>query len=293
LGTNNISFGKDEKRLFTHHCKIMPIEIKKYKIKNTIIISELFPKDWNFDFSKFISLHIDQKYFKGFTLSTNNEPIGFGNLLIFGEVGWIGNIVVQKEFRGKGLGTSITNHLIETGKGAGVKTFILIATELGESLYKNIGFRTELNYEFYKPSASIQKLEISRSINVASKADFQKIIDLDFTVTKENRGKFLELFLSGTKFICNSTGKLEGFFIENLGNGLIIANEPGYGLELLKVKLKNDGKSVVIPETNLNAKDFLIKNGYKNYMNAPRMILGKKYNWKSDYVFSRGAGYCG
>lgn len=70
----------------------MPIEIKQYEKENTIIISELFPKDWNFDFEKFISLQIDQKYFKGFILSTYNEPIRFGNLMIFGEVGWIGNI---------------------------------------------------------------------------------------------------------------------------------------------------------------------------------------------------------
>ena len=271
----------------------MAIEIKQYEKENAVIISTLFPKDWNFDFEKFISLHIDQKYFKGFTLSANNEPIGFGNLLIFGEVGWIGNIVVKKVFRGRGLGTSITSHLIETGKETGVKTFILIATKLGESLYKNIGFRTELNYEFYKRSESLKKFEISRNIRVASKADFQKIIDLDFAVTREKRNKFIELFLFGTKLVYNSTGKLKGFFIENLENGLIIAIEPDYGLELLKVKLNNNEQSIVIPETNLIAKDFLIKNGYKNYMNAPRMILGKKYNWKSEYVFSRGAGYCG
>ena len=271
----------------------MPVEIKQYEKENTIIISKLFPKDWNFDFEKFISLHIDQKYFKGFTLSANNEPIGFGNLLIFGEVGWIGNIVVKKTFRGKGLGTSITNHLIETGKEAGVKTFILIATELGESLYKNIRFRTELNYEFYKRSESLKKFEISQNIRVASKKDFKKIVDLDFAVTGENRDEFLELFLSRTKLIYNSTGKLKGFFIENLGNGLIIANEPDYGLELLKVKLNANGQSVVIPETNFIAKDFLIKNRYKNYINAPRMILGKKHNWKSESVFSRGTGYCG
>ena len=271
----------------------MPIEIKPYEKENTIIISELFPEDWNFDFEKFISLHIDQNYFIGFTLSANNEPIGFGNLMIFGEVGWIGNIVVKKEFRGKGLGTSITNHLIETGKEAGVKTFNLIATELGGSVYKNIGFRTELNYEFYKPSDSFKKFEITRSIRVASKADFQEIIDMDFEVTGENRDKFIEQYLSGVQLVFGSNGKMRGFYIENLENGLIIANEPGYGLELLKVKLNKTGQSIVIPETNLIAKDFLIKNGYKNYMNAPRMILGEKYNWKSESVFSRGSGYCG
>jgi len=162
----------------------MPIVIKQYEKENAIIISKLFPKDWNFDFEKFISLHIDQEYFKGFTLSANNEPIGFGNLLIFGEVGWIGNIVVKKESRGKGLGTSITNHLIETGKEAGVRTFILIATELGESLYKNIGFRTELNYEFYKRSESFEKFEISRSIRVALKTDFQKYKHCDWCPLK-------------------------------------------------------------------------------------------------------------
>ena len=89
----------------------MPVEIKQYEKENAVIISKLFPKDWNFDFKKFISLHIDQKYFKGFILSNNNEPIGFGNLLIFEEIGWIGNIVVKKAYRGKGLGTYVNNYL--------------------------------------------------------------------------------------------------------------------------------------------------------------------------------------
>ena len=169
----------------------------------------------------------------------------------------------------------------------------MIATELGESLYKTLGFNTELNYEFYKPSGFVRKFEISPGIRIATKADFQEIIDIDVAVTGEKRDRFLEQFLPGTKLIFNSTGKLKGFYVENAENELIIASEPFYGLELLKVKLNSKGQSIVIPETNQTAKDFLIKNGYKNYQNVPRMILGKNVNWRSEYIFSRGAGYCG
>ena len=169
----------------------------------------------------------------------------------------------------------------------------MIATKLGESIYKSIGFRTELNYEFYKQSDSFKNLELLRNIRVASKADFEEIIELDFAVTREKRDKLIEMFLSVVQLIFNLNGRLKGFFIENLGNGLIITNDFNYGLELLKVKMNKNGQSVVIPETNLIAKDYLIKNGYKNYMTVPRMILGKKYKWKSEHIFSRGSGYSG
>ncbi len=43
----------------------------------------------------------------------------------------------------------------------------------------------------------------------------------------------------------------------------------------MKVKMNKNGQSVVIPETNWIAKDYLRKNGYENYMTVPRMILGE------------------
>ena len=206
-------------------CDMMAVKIKQYKNKDCEIVSGLFPEDWNFDFKKFISLHHNQNYFKSFILSYFDIPIGFGNLLIFGKIGWIGNIVVEESFREKGFGTSLTKYLIEQGEKAGVKTFNLIATESGKFLYYKTGFRTELIYEFYRPADSNKKHKLSSNICVADKAAFPDIADIDLAATNEKRGMFIKQYLSKTKFIINPDGEPKGFYIENLGDGLIIARE--------------------------------------------------------------------
>jgi len=271
----------------------MKAEIKSFEIKDIKVISNLFPSDWDFDFEKFISQHINFDYFKAYILSINNKTIGFGNLMVFEKIAWIGNIVVAKEFRNQGLGTYITRHLIDVGKEKGIETFNLIATELGESIYRKLGFKIELYYEFFKPYDYSQEFEINKVIRDATESDLQKIVELDFYVTSEKRECLLKSFLITTKLIFNENNKLGGFYIENFENGLVISIEPDLGIELLKLKLNNNRKNIVITETNIAAKDFLMENEYKKYKNAPRMILGKKYDWKSENIFSRASGCCG
>ena len=271
----------------------MNAEIREYKKSDLQIISKIFPHDWNFDFKKFIFQFCDQDFYKGFTLLVNQKVIGFGNLMIFGSHAWIGNIVVEKRYRKQGFGNKITKYLIDLGNKNQVEIFNLIATESGEYIYRKLGFENEIFYDFYKTSEQNKKFEIKYPIQKARLIDLPKIIELDYFVTGEKRDKLIEYFLSSGKLMFDKDLNLKGFFIENLGNGLIISNEPAFGIELLKHKLNQNGKSITIPETNTVAKEFLIQNGFKKYKSAQKMILGKLYNWKPGCVFSRASGYCG
>ena len=271
----------------------MNSEIREYKKTDLHILSKIFPHDWNFDFEKFVFQFCDQDFYKGFTLLVNKKVIGFGNLMIFGRHAWIGNIVVEKSYRNQGFGNKITNYLIDLGNKNRVETFNLIATEIGEYVYGKLGFENEIIYDFYKTSTQNKKFEIKYPIQKARFIDLPKIIELDYSVTGEKRNKLIEYFLSSCKLMFDKNLNLKGFYIENLGNGLIISSETAFGIELLKYKLNQNGNSITIPETNIVAKEFLIQNGFKKYNSLQKMILGKSYNWKPDCVFSRGSGYFG
>jgi len=221
------------------------------------------------------------------------EPIGFGNMMVFGAVCWIGNIVVSEKHRKKGLGTKITEYLVQKGLELGAVTFNLVATEMGQSIYRKLGFETECMYEFYKLEIALLKSKPSKKIRAANTSDMGEIINLDYKITHERRDEMIHLFRDSIHIIQEPGGKLEGYYLRGLGEGFIAAENFESGIDLLKVKLAYGDKKVVVPSMNVKTRDFLIQYGFKKSMDLPRMTLGEKCNWKPDHIFSRGTGYCG
>ena len=264
-----------------------------YQPEHFSAIDGYFPPEWNFDFREFLLQHIHRDYFRGFSLLDGSEPIGFGNLMVFGTVCWIGNIVVTEKHRKKGLGTKITKYLMQTGKDLRAVTFNLVATEMGEPIYSKLGFKTECLYQFYKPKEKSPELKTSRTIRKANLSDLSEIIELDYRITNEHREEMMHVFRDSIHVIQESHNQLFGYYIEGLGDGFIAAEDPEAGIELLKMKILSSDRQVVIPGSNDFAKDFLLDCGLNKTMELPRMTLGEKCNWKPDCIYSRGTGYCG
>ena len=86
---------------------------------------------------------------------------------------------------------------------------------------------------------------------------------------------------------------VRGFYLPDLGGGLVIALDAEAGVALLDYKLSQGTATVVIPSANAVARDLLVQRGFSEYASAPRMVLGPEVAWKAELVFSRGAGYCG
>jgi len=169
----------------------------------------------------------------------------------------------------------------------------LIATEQGKTIYEKIGFKKELQHEFYIPINRYLKFESKQEFHKATNQDLQQIVDLYFSVTSESRKELIEFYLQGTSLIFDSKQLLRGFYIKDLGDGLIISDNSEDGLKLIKLKLSESKQSFVIPVTNLLVKNFLQENGYFLYKKAQRMLLGNHYTWKSQKIYNRGTGYCG
>lgn len=264
-----------------------------YKPGHFPSINDYFPLDWNFDFREFLIQHLNRDYFRGFSLLLGSDPIGFGNLMVFGTVCWIGNIVVSEKHRKKGFGTKITEFLVQEGRKLGATTLNLVATELGQPIYEKLGFRTECMYKFFKRKSELPELEITGQIRKAHQSDFPGIFELDHHTTGENRDAMINFFRESTCVMKEADGKLQGYYIEELGDGFIAAEDPEAGIELLKKKVVSSDRQIVLPGSNDFAKDFLLDCGFKKTMELPRMTLGKKSNWKPECIFSRGTGYCG
>ncbi len=68
------------------------------------------------------------------------EAIAFVTALRHEKSGWIGNLIVAEEFRGKGVGDALFRKALTALQTAGVATCWLTASNSGKSLYEKYGF---------------------------------------------------------------------------------------------------------------------------------------------------------
>lgn len=73
----------------------------------------------------------------------NGVPVGTGMTAISDGLTGIFNITTLPGYRRRGYGQAVTLEMIRAGFAAGANTAYLYATEMGEPVYRSIGFRTE------------------------------------------------------------------------------------------------------------------------------------------------------
>ena len=269
----------------------MKIRIRKIRKNELPLIRDFPPSDWNLDLEKEYCKHYDHDYFYPIAATINLNIVGTGIAVINDNVAWLGTIIVREDYRNNGIGTLITNHLIDYSKSKGIETILLFATELGLPIYQKLGFQHDLNYLSFKNDTIFQFCPEFKSITRITKKDYQQILELDYVVTGERRKELLTSTLNtGFKY---KDDIIKGFYLPDFGRGLIIANSENAGLELLKFKLIHNQSTVCVPETNKPAIDFLTSIGFYQYLKIPRMYLSKNIIWNSKNVYSRGCGHLG
>lgn len=258
----------------------------KYKEIDTL--RKFPPKDWNFDIDLFTRLHWENSYFNPIVADINNElaAVAFG--VKNGDVAWLGGIIVLNKFRKQGIGRAITLHLIKLLKDKGSKSLVLIATEMGRPLYENIGFRTSSYYTFLEGKKISPPKE---NIRKAVPSDIEQIYYLDFLATGEKRQAFLEKYMKNAWVY--EKNEIQGFYLPNFDQGLVIAKNDNAGTSLLQLKHSTKKTTAVLPIENKSAIRFLKEYGFHETKKVPRMYLGKEAKWQPSMIYARAAGYCG
>ena len=102
------------------------------------------------DFNKFVLSLSDKHIIK--ILKYNNEIAGMGTIFIenkiihnFGKVGHIEDIVIDKKFRGHGLGKHMIQHLLDLGKEKGCYKTILDCNDNNVAFYEKCNMTREGN----------------------------------------------------------------------------------------------------------------------------------------------------
>ena len=69
-------------------------------------------------------------------------PVAFVTAIRHERSGWVGNLLVRRDLRGRGLGRMLMTQALAALDDAGVETVWLTASEDGRPLYETLGFRT-------------------------------------------------------------------------------------------------------------------------------------------------------
>ena len=251
------------------------------------------PDDWKLDLPRLFSFHFGHPYFYPTIAEVDGKIVGCGIGIIHGSVSWLGTIIVRPEYRRQGIGQKITSNLIDYGQRKGCTSHLLTSSEMGEPIYRRLGFEINSTYVFFKRESIILTRHIS-NVREMRQEDFLAVKELDREVTGENRYQFIERFLStGWIYTTSTSAEMTGFYLPDFGGGLIIALNAEAGLELMKLRLNRGKTTAVVPAANTMARDFLTSEGFKEYRTSPRMFMGEKVNWQPAMIYNRPTGYCG
>ena len=262
--------------------KALPLDVPQ--------LGDLRPEGW-YDLRPVFKFYTETNYCFPLKASVANRIVGVGAMILHHEVGWLAHIVVHRDFRNRGIGRQLVETLVSCAEAHTCETVMLLATDLGEPVYKKVGFETEGTYQFFENVKSDPGWEKSGLIKPYQEEHKSQVALLDLVGAGENRFFRFEEHLA-TGHVFENEGKVKGFYLPDFGDGLIISSEEQAGIALMKYRLQHSDQ-VAFPDTNLTALQFMRDNNYEAFKTAKRMWLGKKRKPVLSQIYNRVAGAIG
>jgi ribosomal protein S18 acetylase RimI-like enzyme len=121
--------------------KIVPYKNSYFHLVKELLVdafSDNFDKDFNKKFDNFSSNF-------GFVVETNNKVIGYASIHIIDKINrrscLIEDVVIDKNYRSKGIGRDLIDHLINYSKNKKCDKIILNSSESNIIFYEKLGFK--------------------------------------------------------------------------------------------------------------------------------------------------------
>jgi GNAT superfamily N-acetyltransferase len=250
------------------------------------------PDGWS-DIATEFEFYINSDYCTPIKYEMDGKIVGVGASIAFERTAWLAHIIVDSNYRNKGIGFDIVNELIYLLKrDFSTETFLLIATELGRPLYLKFGFKDVSNYLFMKREQPWQVQPISPSITDFQEEFRSSIYSIDLEVTGERREWLIDPHIKNSKVYIEK-GKVTGYYLPGLREGLIYAQTREAGLELMKFKYSTAYKAV-LPSENKVGVEFLKANGFAEISTkGTKMLMGNDLEWNPSMMYSRISGNFG
>lgn len=258
--------------------------------KDLPLILSLLPPGWDSAMPS-IQFYTTADFCFPIKVSIDHKMVATGTVIIHKDVAWLAHIIVHPDHRNQGIGQMITKALVEVANSKNCDTIYLLATELGEPVYRKIGFETETEYLFFKGEGPIALGKKDECIAQYSLEYEKQISLLDHLVSGEERIFHLQHYLSKA-LVYVVDDKVEGYYLPTLGDGLIIATTSKAGHALMRLRLTAKD-NVVFPVDNEDGAAFMKQHPFTAIRRQKRMRLGKERKWQPKNIYNRIGGNLG
>jgi GNAT superfamily N-acetyltransferase len=150
------------------------------------------------DWQRFLDMQPDGS----FVAEWNGRAVGTTVTCVFGSVAWVAMVLVEPEYRRRGIGKALMSHALKFLDAQGVSSVRLDATALGKPLYEKLGFVMEYELSRYeglpKPGvpANLKLGPAQGRSGPAKVEDWPQVMQLDREITGADRSKFLSRLFS-------------------------------------------------------------------------------------------------
>ena len=253
-------------------------------------LAALQPPGWG-DIRSNFEYHVHSPVCDPLKIVIEDKIAAVGTTIRHTDTAWLAMIIVHPDYRNRGLGKAITKALIDGLDEKQFKTIQLDATDLGYPVYLKNGFEVQAEYMHFKCENYNREQPVSSFIVPFHEQYRNDILALDRRISGEGRSAIIELYIS-TAFLYLNDGRLLGFYIPALYDGVIIAENDIAGIELMKLRLKTK-QIASVPVANKAAVDFLRSQPFEYVRTSRRMIKGERREWRPAGLFNRISGALG
>jgi len=265
------------------------MSIESLSVRDLTQLEPLQPSGWA-PITPFFEFYVTSNFCRPIKYTSRGNIIGIGTAILHRNTAWIAHIIVDTNFRNQGIGTNITRHLIKSLQADGITTISLIASSLGEPVYKKLGFEKDTDYLFFKRDTTVGNT-VRKSVSFEPR--FQEaLLALDASVYGELRSQLLLPHISHARIMLEHD-ELTGFYLPTLGEGPIIAQTDFAGCALLAEKHSSETTRSVLPKENGPGIHFLHDHGFTQFLTGSRMHLGQPIFFQPSKIFNRVGGNLG
>lgn len=214
----------------------------------------------------------------------NGQPVGIGIATSYGESGFIGELIVHPNYRGRGIGANLLEHAINYLRCRGANTIYLDGDLNAVPLYERHGFRKVCRSRRFLGKVVATQHDTVRPL---LRQDLPAVCALDRQEFGADRSDFLEHQLQNYPDLCKvmlDGDHISGFILGRRGEGWVAAgpwvvskrtSQPELLLESLACEAGDTPLSLGILECNQGAVELMLSLGFETLPDPPwRMALG-------------------
>ncbi|MFP3951634.1 MAG: GNAT family N-acetyltransferase [Candidatus Bathyarchaeia archaeon] len=221
----------------------------------------------------------------GFKAKLGEKEVGMVFRFLYGEAGWIGNLVVLPHYRGQGIGEALMRHVMREIEIKGCLSIRLYSVPEAQFLYKRLGFKCEhLSLRYLGIAKQHEYFETDRM----ERREIRDVVELDRRFFGYDREEMLRRIYSDHGDLCftsSSKGKIIGFIMGKEGRDNVRVGPwicvPRYRdhAERLLLSLINSRIEetiwIGVPEANIASRAILESYGFRRQRISIKMCCGK------------------